>query len=158
MNPGDHSGMVFMAFFSLIGIPFGMGALILGPHGFLHPLCVHAGEGPAGGHGQDLIGGSPGPGGLPCAGVLRHHPAPDHAAIVSGMLLAFAMSIDDVIISVFVTGPEVNTLPINIYTQFKKPGSPRRSTPCAPCCSSPPCCCAGWRPGWAGARKKLKRT
>jgi len=34
-------------------------------------------------------------------------------------MLAFAMSFDDVVISIFVTGPTVNTLPIKIYTQIK---------------------------------------
>ncbi len=40
-------------------------------------------------------------------------------SIASGMLLAFAMSFDDVIISIFVTGTNVNTLPIKIYTKIK---------------------------------------
>ena len=33
-------------------------------------------------------------------------------AVISGSLLAFAMSMDDVVISIFVTGPRVSTLPI----------------------------------------------
>ena len=40
-------------------------------------------------------------------------------AILSGVLLAFAMSFDDVVISIFVTGPTVNTLPVKIYTKLK---------------------------------------
>ena len=40
-------------------------------------------------------------------------------AILSGVLLAFAMSFDDVVISIFVTGPKVNTLPVKIYTKLK---------------------------------------
>ena len=36
-----------------------------------------------------------------------------------GVLLAFAMSFDDVVISIFVTGPKVNTLPVKIYTKLK---------------------------------------
>ena len=40
-------------------------------------------------------------------------------AILSGMLLSFAMSMDNVIISIFVTGVKVNTLPIKIYSQIK---------------------------------------
>ena len=35
------------------------------------------------------------------------------------MLLSFAMSMDDVIISMFVTGVDVNTLPVKIYSQIK---------------------------------------
>jgi spermidine/putrescine transport system permease protein len=40
-------------------------------------------------------------------------------AILSGVMLSFAMSFDDVVISIFVTGPTVNTLPIKIYTKMK---------------------------------------
>ena len=40
-------------------------------------------------------------------------------AVISGSLLAFAMSMDDVVISIFVTGPKVNTLPVKIYTKLK---------------------------------------
>jgi spermidine/putrescine transport system permease protein len=50
-------------------------------------------------------------------------------AILSGVLLAFAMSFDDVIISIFVTGVNTNTLPMKIYTQLKT-GVTRRSTRC----------------------------
>jgi spermidine/putrescine transport system permease protein len=44
------------------------------------------------------------------------------------MLLAFAMSFDDVIISIFVTGVNTNTLPVKVYTQLKT-GERRKSTP-----------------------------
>lgn len=40
-------------------------------------------------------------------------------AVLSGMMLAFAMSFDDVVISIFVTGAKVNTLPVKIYTKLK---------------------------------------
>ena len=50
--------------------------------------------------------------------------------IVSGMLLSFAMSFDDVIISIFVTGVDVNTLPILIYTQLKTGVTPKVNALC----------------------------
>jgi spermidine/putrescine transport system permease protein len=40
-------------------------------------------------------------------------------AILSGAILSFAMSFDDVVISIFVTGPRVNTLPVKIYSRIK---------------------------------------
>ena len=40
-------------------------------------------------------------------------------AVLSGAMLAFAMSFDDVVISIFVTGARVNTLPVKIYTKLK---------------------------------------
>ena len=51
-------------------------------------------------------------------------------AISSGMLLAFAMSIDDVVISVFMTGASVNTLPIKIYTMLKTGVTPKINALC----------------------------
>jgi spermidine/putrescine transport system permease protein len=52
-------------------------------------------------------------------------------AVVSGMLIAFAMSFDDVIVSVFVTGPSTNTLPIRIFTQIKTGVTPKTNALCA---------------------------
>ena len=51
-------------------------------------------------------------------------------AILSGMLLSFAMSLDDVIISIFVTGVNVNTLPIKVYTQIKTGVTPEINALC----------------------------
>ena len=44
--------------------------------------------------------------------------------IVSGALLAFTLSIDDFIISFFVTGKGWNTLPIYIWSQLKQGVTP----------------------------------
>ena len=50
--------------------------------------------------------------------------------ILSGVLLSFAMSFDDVIISVLVTGVNVNTLPILIYSQLKTGVTPKVNALC----------------------------
>ncbi len=50
--------------------------------------------------------------------------------IISGTLLSFAMSMDDVIISFFVTGPGTNTLPVKIYSQLKKGVTPEVNALC----------------------------
>ena len=50
--------------------------------------------------------------------------------IISGALLSFAMSMDDVIISFFVTGPGTNTLPVKIYSQLKKGVTPEVNALC----------------------------
>lgn len=44
--------------------------------------------------------------------------------IVSGMLMAFTFSLDDFVISYFVTGPNFQTLPIEIYSMTRKKVSP----------------------------------
>ena len=50
--------------------------------------------------------------------------------IISGALLSFAMSMDDVVISFFVTGPGTNTLPVKIYSQLKKGVTPEVNALC----------------------------
>ena len=44
--------------------------------------------------------------------------------ILSGFLMAFTYSIDDVVISLFTSGPEMQTLPITIYSMTRKQISP----------------------------------
>jgi len=51
-------------------------------------------------------------------------------AIISGMLISFAMSFDDVIISVFVAGIRTNTLPMKIYSQIKVGVTPKTNAMC----------------------------
>ena len=45
--------------------------------------------------------------------------------ILAGGIMAFTMSLDDFVISYFVTGPEFITLPVEIYTYTKKPIQPK---------------------------------
>ena len=45
--------------------------------------------------------------------------------IVAGAIMAFTMSLDDFVISYFVTGSEFVTLPVEIYTYTKKPIQPK---------------------------------
>ena len=45
--------------------------------------------------------------------------------IIAGGVMAFTMSLDDFVISYFVTGPDFVTLPVEIYTYTKKPIHPK---------------------------------
>lgn len=45
--------------------------------------------------------------------------------IISGAIMAFTMSLDDFVISYFVTGMDFITLPVEIYTYTKKPIQPK---------------------------------
>ena len=45
--------------------------------------------------------------------------------IVSGAIMAFTMSLDDFVISYFVTGLDFITLPVEIYSYTKKPIQPK---------------------------------
>jgi spermidine/putrescine transport system permease protein len=44
--------------------------------------------------------------------------------VISGMVMAFTLSLDDFVISYFVSGPEFQTLPIRIYSMTKKRVTP----------------------------------
>ena len=119
MIPEIILGMVFLAFFSFIGLPFGLLTLILGHTSFCIPYIFLVVRG-------RLVGLDPSIGEAARdlgAGQWRMFfditlplIAP---AVLSGSLLAFAMSLDDVVISFFVTGATTNTLPIKIYSQIK---------------------------------------
>ena len=54
--------------------------------------------------------------------------------IVSGAIMAFTMSLDDFVISYFVSGLDFVTLPVEISPTPKSPSNPR-SMPCSHCCS-----------------------
>ena len=53
--------------------------------------------------------------------------------MIAGAIMAFTMSLDDFVISYFVTGNSFITLPVEIYSYVKSPCSPR-FMPCSPCC------------------------
>ncbi len=46
------------------------------------------------------------------------------SGIVTGFMMAFTLSVDDFVISVFTTGPSFSTLPLHIYSMTKKPVKP----------------------------------
>ena len=125
MIPEIILGMVFMAFFSLIGLPFGMTTLIIAHTAFCIPYVFMMVKARLVGMDKSLEEAALDLG----ASKLRTFfdivlplIAP---AIASGMLLSFAMSFDDVIISVFVTGVNSNTLPLKIYSQLKTGVTPK---------------------------------
>ena len=130
MIPEIILGMVFMAFFSLIGIPFGMGTLVIAHTAFCIPYVFMLVKARLVGMDKSLPEAAQDLGASPVRvffDIILPLVAP---AIASGMLLAFAMSMDDVIISVFVTGVGTNTLPVKIYSQLKTGVTPEINALC----------------------------
>ena len=130
MIPEIILGMVFMVFFALIGLPFGMTTLIIAHTAFCIPYVYMQVKARLVGidksfeeAAMDLGAGR--------ARVFFDIVLPlIMPAIASGVLLSFAMSLDDVIISVFVTGVNVNTLPLKIYTKLKTGVTPKVNALC----------------------------
>lgn len=119
MIPEIILGMVFLAFFSFLNLPFGMFTLIIGHTSFCIPYIFLVVKG-------RLVGLDPSIGeaardlGASQVRMFFDITLPlIFPAVMSGTLLAFAMSLDDVVISFFVTGATTNTLPIKIYSQIK---------------------------------------
>ena len=130
MVPEIILGMVFMAFFSLLGLPFGMTTLVIAHTAFCIPYVFMMVKARLVGIDKSLeeaardLGASP-------VRIFWDITLPlIMPAVASGCLLAFAMSFDDVVISIFVTGPRTSTLPIKVYTQLKTGVTPEINARC----------------------------
>lgn len=130
MIPEIILGMVLMAFFYLLNIPFGMLTLLLGHTVFCVPYILMEVKARLAGMDPSLEEAARDLG----AGSFRAFwditlPL-IMPAVVSGSLLAFAMSMDDVVISIFVNGPRISTLPVKVYTQLKTGVTPEINALC----------------------------
>lgn len=130
MIPEIILGMVFMAFFALLGLPFGMATLVIGHTTFCIPYVFMMVKSRLVGIDKSLEEAAKDLGASSRRTFLDITLPLIGPAIASGMLLAFAMSLDDVVISIFVTGARVNTLPIKIYTQVKSGVTPKINALC----------------------------
>ena len=97
MIPEIILGMVLMAFFYMLNLPFGMLTLLIGHTVFCVPYILMEVK-------ARLVGMDPS--------------------------LAFAISMDDVVISIFINGPRLSTLPIKVYTQIKTGVTPEINALC----------------------------
>lgn len=130
MIPEIILGMVLMAFFYLLNIPFGMLTLLLGHTVFCVPYILMEVKARLAGMDPSLEEAARDLG----AGSFRAFwditlPL-IMPAVVSGSLLVFAMSMDDVVISIFVNGPRISTLPVKVYTQLKTGVTPEINALC----------------------------
>ena len=130
MVPEIILGMVFMAFFSLLNLPFGMLTLVLAHSAFCIPYVYMRVKARLVGIDKSLeeaamdLGASP-------RRIFWDITLPlIMPAVLSGCVLAFAMSFDDVVISIFVNGPKLSTLPIKVYTQLKTGVTPEINALC----------------------------
>lgn len=119
MIPEIILGMVFLSVFSLMDLPFGMLTLVIAHTAFCIPYIYSMVNTRLAGMDRSLEEAALD------LGASRFRVFWDVTfpvilpGILSGAMLSFAMSFDDVVISIFVTGPTVNTLPVKIYTKLK---------------------------------------
>ncbi|MBQ2990147.1 MAG: ABC transporter permease [Clostridia bacterium] len=124
MIPELVLGMAYLAVFTAIGFKLGMMALVIThttfcvPYVFINVKSRLVGMDPAIEEAARDLGAKP-------MRVLRDITLPlIMPAVISGMMLAAAMSIDDVVISFFVTSAETTTLPLKVYTGLRSGGTP----------------------------------
>jgi spermidine/putrescine transport system permease protein len=131
MTPEIIMGMVFLAFFSLLSLPLGMTSLVIAHTAFCVPypyLLVRArlaGLDKSYAEAARIMGASD-------IRAFYDITLPLMLpAVVSGMLISFAMSFDDVIVSSFVAGVDTNTMPMIIYSRLKAGVTPKTNAMCS---------------------------
>lgn len=152
MIPEIILGMVFLVFFSLLGLPFGMVTLVIAHTSFCIPYVYLMVKARLSGLEKCYTEAALDLGASSIRAFFDITLPLIMPAIISGALLSFAMSFDDVIISVFVTGVNTNTLPIKIYSQIKTGVTPKTNALCTLIFSATVLLCL--LSAWIGSRKK----
>ena len=124
MIPEIILGMVFLAFFSAISLPFGMTTLAIAHTTFCIPYIYMMVKARLVGMDPTLLEAARDLGASEIRAFWDITLPLIMPAVASGSLLAFAMSFDDVVISVLVTNSRINTLPIKVFSRIKFGVSP----------------------------------
>ena len=119
MIPEIILAVAFMALFTAAGLRFGMGTLVLAHITFCTPYVYLLVKGRLDGMDVDLEAAARDLGARPAQAFLTVTLPQILPGVLSGAMLAFAMSLDDFVISFFVTGSNVNPLPLRIYSSVK---------------------------------------
>lgn len=130
MLPEIILGMVFMAFFSLLRLPFGWPTLIIAHTSFCIPYVYLMVKARLVGIDKSIEEAARDLGASPVRAFFDITLPLILPAVASGCILSFAMSFDDVVISIFVNGPTLSTLPIKVYTQMRTGVTPEINALC----------------------------
>lgn len=119
MIPELILAVAFMALFTALGLKFGMGTLVLAHVTFCTPYIYLLVKGRLAGMDSTLEAAARDLGAGPVRAFLTVTLPQILPGVLSGAMLAFAMSMDDFVISFFVTGANVNPLPLRVYSSVK---------------------------------------
>jgi len=131
MTPEIILGMTFLSFFSFLSLPAGMVTLVIAHTAFCVPYVYLLVKARLAGLDKSYIEAARIMGAVDSRAFYDITLPLVLPAVISGMLVSFAMSFDDVIISVFVAGVDTNTLPMKIYSQIKTGVTPKTNAMCA---------------------------
>ena len=130
MIPEIILGMAFLAVFTAVGLRFGMLTLILAHVTFCTPYIFIVVKGRLVGMDPSLAEASRDLGASPARTFFEITLPLIMPGVLSGVMLAFAMSLDDFVISFFVNGATTTTLPIKIYSSVKTGVTPQVNALC----------------------------
>lgn len=119
MIPEIILAVAFMALFTAAGLRFGLGTLVLAHVTFCTPYVYLLVKSRLAGMDLDLEAAARDLGAGPARAFLSVTLPQILPGVFSGAMLAFAMSLDDFVISFFVTGSNVTPLPLRIYSSVK---------------------------------------
>ena len=112
-------GMVFLSFFSDLNLPFGLVTLTLAHTSFCFPFVYMLVKARLKDMDESMVEAAYSLGASPVRAFFDIVLPYIFPSIFAGMLLSFATSMDDVIISGFVSGVSFPTLPVKIYSMLK---------------------------------------
>lgn len=130
MIPELILGIAFMALFSALSLPMGKMTLVLAHLTFCVPYILITVKGRMVSLDPSLIEAARDLGAKPLQAFFTITLPLAAPAILSGSLLAFAMSMDDFVISFFVTGAQTTTLPLKVYSSVKVGVTPQVNALC----------------------------
>jgi len=130
MTPEIILGIAFLAFFTFLAIPAGMATLVIAHTAFCVPYVYLLVKARLAGLDKSYLEAARIMGASDMRAFYDITLPLMLPAVISGMLICFAMSFDDVIISVFVSGVHTNTLPMKIYSQIKTGVTPKTNAMC----------------------------
>ena len=130
MVPEIILGMAFLAVFTFLDLPMGMFTLVLAHTTFCVPYIFIIVKGRLAGMDPSIVEAARDLGASEARAFFDITLPMIAPGVVSGALLAFAMSMDDFIISFFVTGATTTTLPLKVYSSVKTGVSPQVNALC----------------------------
>ena len=125
MNPDIVTGISLLMFFSVLAVKKGFLTLLLAHIMFCIPYVMLSVTPKLRSLDPNLIDAAMDLGATPFQALTKVIVPQIKPGIVSGALMAFTMSLDDFVISYFVTGSSFITLPVEIYNYTKKPIQPK---------------------------------
>ena len=130
MMPEIIMGTIFLAFFTLLSIPPGMFTLVMAHTAFCVPYPYLLVRARLAGLDKSYVEAARIMGASDIRAFYDITLPLVLPSVISGILISFAMSFDDVIVSSFVAGVDTNTLPMIIYSRLRTGVTPKINAMC----------------------------